>query len=447
MKTNKFFAIAAAALVMGLSSCIKENELVNNSNDGGAQTYMGISFTIPASNQTRATHDVNASEAEAAFKFVDVFIYNPSTGMQVQHERIPSSYFSGPNPGTNSDDWTYVSSTKIATTTGAKKVIVGVNLSSDLSTKLKGASLGEFINVSQAVNIEDVTGATDGFAMFSTAPVDIILVKDPDFGAKENYPTIKVQRLVAKVTVQKDENIQIIAAGAVENLMFVLNNTNKKTFFIQPVDKKDHNWATTPAGDLLDGNSDYVNVDAHNVTVKNLNPKYALENTTQEYLMGQITRATVRATFIPAEIKEYAVGADKAGGYKDVDVTATTPATFYSVSYNMGANRAYFFDEAVADDFADDNGASVVTYTNGLCYWDMFLNPDNNPAGLPDMGGPYDVFRNDFYRCNITKIIGPGRATPEVTDPTKPPTVPTDIMVDIQMLYWNPILKDYVLEP
>ena len=442
--------MAAFAIAMSFASCSKEN---TTSSDFGVKegeaTYMGISFSVPSGPKTRATTDQNASEAEAAFKFVDVFIYNPSTGMQVNHERIPSSYFSGPTAGTDSDDWLYVSSTKIATTTGPKKIVVGVNLSSALSTSLVGVTLGAFTNISQTVVVDDVTGSTDGFAMFSTAPVDIILVKDPDFVvAKENYPTIQVQRLVAKVTVQKDENMVTVAAGTIDNLMFELNNTNKKTFYIQPVDKKDHNWATTPAGDLWYPNSNYVNVDAHTVTVKNLTPKYTLENTTQNYLMGQITRVTVRATFVPAEIKEFDNGTSNANGYKDVPVANGTPvADFWSVIYNDGANRAYFFNETVANSFATDNSATAVKYVDGFCYWDMFLNPENNPTGLENMGGPYDVLRNDFYRCNITKIIGPGRATPEVTDPTLPPSVPTDLQVSIQILYWNPIVKDYVLEP
>ena len=445
MKTIKPFAIAAAALMMSFASCNKDNT-GNGKIDEGNPTYMGISFTISATGAaTRA--DANATEAETAFKFVDVFIYNKATGTQATHARISANDFTGPTGGTGSDDWTLKAAAKIATTTGEKAVIVGVNLSSDLSASLVGASMGEFINIAQSVIVDDVTGATDGFAMFSTEVKNVTLIKDPDFNARENYPTVQVQRLVAKVTVQKDENINIIANGTLDNLMFELNNTNKKTFYIQPADKKDHNWETTPAGDLNALNNIYVAVNEYDATVRDLNAKYALENTTRDFLMGQVTRATIRGTFVPALVKEFFNDTDNSEGYKDVDVTSTVPATFYSVIYNMGANRAYFFDEAVANDFADDNNATAVTYTDGLCYWDMFLNPDNNPDGLPDMGGPFDVLRNDFYRCNIIKIVAPGRATPEVTDPNQPPTQETDLMVDIQMLYWKPIMKDYTLEP
>ena len=433
------FTIAAAALILGFASCSKE---IENNNipviDEGTPTFMGIAFTVPANDKpgTRATTDDNATEAEAAFKFVDVFIYNPATGSQVKHARIPSSEFTGPVAGAGSDDWTMQTSAKIATTTGPKTIILGVNLSSTLSNALEGVNMGAFTNVAQTVSINDVTSSSDGFAMFSVEPLTVTLDIDP----ANNHPKVRVQRLVSKVTVQKSQNMSITASGSIDNLMFVLNNTNKKSFYVQPSDKKDHNWDVTPIGDLYDGNSDYVSINEYGVAVKSLNPKYALENTTRDFLMGQITRATVRGTFIPAEIKVFANGTSNADGYEDQAVTATTAATFYSVVYNNGADRAYFFVENIATAFAADKGATVVTYNSGYCYWDIFLNPDN-------VSGPYDVYRNDFYLCNITKIIGPGRNTPEVTDPTIPPAQPTDLLVDIEMVYWNPIVKDYILEP
>ena len=436
---KSIFTITALALSLGFASCSKEIDNAKIKVEEGNPTYMGIAFTVPANTKpsTRATTDQNATEAEAAFKFVDVFIYNPATGIQVKHARISSDEFTGPAAGSGSDEWTMQTTAKIATTTGPKAIILGVNLSSTLSNALDGVTMGAFMNVAQTVNIADVTGSADGFAMFSIAPLMVTLVADPDL----NHPKVQVQRLVAKVTVQKDENIVINASGTIDNLMFVLNNTNKKTFYVQPADKKDHNWETTPAGDLLDFNTDYVAIDAHNVAVKNLTPRYALENTTRDFLMGQITRATVRATFVPAEVKVFTNNTNNTDGYSDQTVpSSTTPATFYSVLYNSGVDRAYFYNLGVATAFAADNSATVVTYNDGFCYWDMFLNPDN-------MTGPFDVIRNDFYLCNITRIIGPGRHTPEVTDPTIPPAQPTDLLVDIDIIYWNPIQKNYILEP
>ena len=430
--------MAAAVLAVSFASCSKENAASNGNADEGAPTYVGISFTIPATGSAVTRADQNAGGAEAAFKFVDVFIYNTASGAQATHARIPASEFTGPAAGANTDEWTAKTSAKIATSTGGKTIFVGVNLSATLSAALDGVPMGEFTNVAQSIDVADVTGASDGFAMFSTAPKTVTLVAD----ATQNNVKVQVQRLVAKVTVQKSETMTVNGPGSVDNLMFVLNNTNKKTFYVQPADKKDHNWDSTPAGDLADGNSDYIGVNAFGVAVKDLSPKYCLENTTKDFLMGQITRATVRATFVPDQVKEFANGTDNAAGYVDQNVpAATAPATFYAVSYNSGANKAYFFDPAVAASFAADNIGDIATYNDGYCYWDMFLNPDNTD------GSPYDVIRNDFYRCNITKIVAPGRPTPEVTDPTIPPAQSTDLLVDIEIIYWNPIEKDYILEP
>ena len=436
MKT-KLFTIAALAATTLFVSCNKEDK--SNILDNGKPTYMAISFTVPANSiPTKATTDPNATEAEAAFKYVDVFIYNASTGVQVKHARIAADQFTGPAAGSNSDEWTMKTAAKIATTVGQKTIFVGINLSSAFSASLTGVSMSEFTTISRSVNVADVASSIDGFAMFSTVPKAATLVAD----ASQNNIKVQVQRLVAKVTVQKDQNMVINGPGYLDNLSFVLNNTNKRTFLVQPADKKDHNWATTPAGDLADGNMDYVSIDPYNKTVKELTPKYCLENTTRDYLMGQITRATVRATFVPNQIKDFANGSNNAAGYVDQDIpSSTSPQTFYAVTYNAGANKAYFFNSAVATAFAADNGGTLpVAYASGFCYWDMFLNPDS-------VSGPYDVLRNDFYRCTITKILAPGRPTPEVIDPSIPPAQPTDLMVDIQMLYWNPISKNYELEP
>jgi len=438
MKT-KTFIIAAIVATTLFASCAKEK---TSELGEGNPTFMGLSFTFPAgSTPTKASSDDNANAAETAFVSVDVFIYNSSTGTQTTHKRLLPSDFTGETPGTNADVWTMKAEAKIATTTGPKTVIVGVNLPLSLSNSLVDVA---FPYVAQTIAVANITGSTDGFAMFSTEPVQINLIKDPDFGAKQNYPTVQVQRMVAKVTVQKDEYMSIVGSGYLTDLRFELNNTNKKTFYIQPADKKDHNWATTPGAgdDALNGlNSTYIPVDEYNVSVKSLAPKYCLENTTRDFLMSQITRATVRGTFVPNEVKEYENGTDKNNGYVDMPIASgTTPVTFYSVTYNAGTARAYFFDPLVAADFAADHGGTtVLEYANGYCYWDIYLNPDN-------AAGPYNVLRNDFYRCNIIKIMAPGRPTPEVADPTLPPTASTDIMVDIEMLHWNPIVKNYILD-
>jgi hypothetical protein len=433
------FTTTVAALILGSASCSVEQGIDNGKIVEGEPTYMSISFTTPSKATTKA--DDNATTEESKFTSVDVFIFNPM-GVQVKHARLSASDFdTPPTEGPYSDTYTMKSTAKIATTTGTKTVIVGVNLSINLSNALSGVMEGNFSRIAQSVAILDVTNEDEGFVMFSVRPEDINLVQNPQ--GEQNYAKIKVQRLVAKVSVQRANSVTIGGDGHIDlgNLQFTLNNTNKKTFYVQPADFKDHNWAG-PAlpTDLEDGRTDFVSVDVYNTGVLNLVPKYALENTSELHRMGEITRVSVRGTFVPKQTKEWNSGG---GIWEDKDhETNVSPQTFWLVVCDNGAIRAYFFNEMDAYKYLAENNTTgngkIMEYTDGYCYWDIFLNPDND----------YDVFRNDFYRCHITKIVGPGRPTPEVTDPTIPPSRPTDLIVDIEMLYWNVVLiNDVELEP
>jgi len=430
-----FLTIAAAALVMGFASCSKENEdgpII----DEGTPAYLKVSFSTPASPGTKSSTDINATDAESAFNDIDVFIFN-SQGVQVKHERLAASDFEAPTPGSGSDIWVMKSSAKIATSTGPKTVIVGINLPAALSTTLNNAMEGNFTKIAQLVALADMTSTKDGFVMFSTKPEDVVLVKDPQ--GSENTVNVKVQRIVAKVAVQKANNVEVVGDGFMDlsKLMFTLNNTNKKTFYVQAADKKDHNWANAPAGDLADGNTDYVAVDNYGTAVLSLTPKYALENTSEKYRMGEITRVTVRGQFVPKEVLVWNSGSSS---YDVVANTSSTSAqTFYLIVCENGAERSYFFDRTMAlNYFASINGnGDFYEYIDGYCYWDIFLNPS----------GDYYFLRNEFYRCTITKIIGPGRTTPDVTDPTIPPTQATTMLVNIEMLHWNLKPQDVILEP
>ncbi|MCL1973693.1 MAG: Mfa1 family fimbria major subunit [Bacteroidetes bacterium] len=439
MKT-KIFTIAALAAATLLASCMKE---ITNGVKEGEPTYLGLSFTFPANSKagTKATTDDNATEAEAAFYTADVFIYNTATGMPANYAHFDSSdfTFTGANATPDADKWTMNSGKLIPTTTGNKTIIVGLNLPADMLAEIKDQS---FPAVAKLVDLARATSTSAGFVMFSTAPKQVTLVKEPGFtGENDNHPTVQVERIVAKVAVKKSETIQYVGGGYMKSLEFELNNINKKSLYIRPVDKKDHNWVSTPStGDdaLIDGRTNFIAVNESNTTVKSLSPKYCLENTTQNFLKGQITRVSVRGTWVPGVVKVYANGTSKAEGYADDPIADTQVAqTFYAVTYNNGASRGYFFNQAVANDFVADNpGATLITYTGGVCYWDIFLNPAEN----------FDVYRNDFYLCTITKVMVPGRPTPELPDPLLPPTQTTDMMVDIEILYWNLVEQSVVLE-
>lgn len=222
---------------------------------------------------------------------------------------------------------------------------------------------------------------------------------------------------------------------------------------ILPVQKaspnfEDPNWASGSylSSEFSDAatTADWKTVVTTVTDVKDLDAHYAAENTSEGKTMGEITRVTVRATFMPDKITV----SDGHGGYEikdrvsDLNITNPT-TTFYTVTASATSGTAYFYDANAADAYAQANNTSKATYANGLCYWNMYLNKETG-----EKGAQWDVVRNEFFRCQITRIVAPGNATPDVKDPTQKPDAETNIFTNIDIMNWNtPILSNYELEP
>jgi hypothetical protein len=262
-----------------------------------------------------------------------------------------------------------------------------------------------------------------------------------------NNPEIPVKRMVAKVTVQMGKPmIQAGVPGKLSNLSFAIDNFNEYSFLIQTANKKDPNWANGSyvATDFAHASAnDYVLVsDSLISNVKELHALYASENTSEYHAKKEITRAIVRGAFIPDTITVY-----RNGNYISSSSTAegiTAPQTFWTVTiYNPSPEMRFFYTKTVADNYKtyitsqSIRTGDVLTYTDGLCYWDIYLNKN-----------VWDVYRNDYYRSTITRIVAPGRNTPDIIDyPDLPPASETDITVNVDVLNWTPVAYDYELEP
>jgi len=281
--------------------------------------------------------------------------------------------------------------------------------------------------------------------MFSTKAVNRVFSEDDTNPA--NNVTVECERLVAKVTVETAANLDTASLpGTAGNLMFAINNFNTKLFLLQgdaPY-RKDPNWSS---GSWVSSDFDPA-VDSHyatilsraqitNPSIGEYSPRYAAENTSETKLKKEITRVTVRAAFIPSKVVEGTSGNFTQNSNHGV----TNAQTFYAVTPSLLEGTSFFFNLSTANAFAQDNGGAVVTYTDGYCYWDIFLNKD--PLNIINR---WDVLRNDYYRCVITKIAGLGRNTPDVPDPEVTPDVDTSITVKIDILFWHtPIVSNYIL--
>jgi len=439
----KFFVIAAIAATTLFASCNRDNSA--NDEDSGRATQIKVSLNFPAAPQTRATTDPNATANEAAVNTVDIFIYNASGSFQ-SHTALTAADFTPAGQKGNADAYQYTASTKIPTTTGAKSVFAGINLPESVVNAIvnqPGSSLGTHVHT--LTRAELASGSN--FIMFSVEPVTSTFVDDHNDPA--NSVEVKCQRLVAKVTVETSNTLDASALpGILSNLMFAVNNFNTKLFMLQGAATlhKDPNWELDRyvIGDFNTATgADYANILSRAMiaspAIGDYTPRYAAENTTQGKRKKEITRVTVRAAFVPTN---YWTGT--AGNFTQSATIDNTPRTFYAFTPDVVSGTAFFFDLTVANAFAGARSAEVLTYTNGFCYWDIFLGKNNEPSE-----NKWDVLRNDFYKCNITKIAALGRPYPEIPgeEEDNTPESETDISAEIQILFWNtPILSDYVLE-
>ena len=447
MKTN-YFVIAALAATTLFASCDKDNSN-NGLEENGKATTMKVSINFPTVPQTRATGDPNATDNEAEVKTVDVFVYYGNSGNFGTHKHLDASDFTYAGSDGIADKYTVT--TKVPTTTGAKSVFAGINLPSSVVSSLVNQPMNSLYSTVQTLGRSDLTG-TNGFVMFSTESVDRIFVEDENDPA--NNLTVKCQRLVAKVTVETSATVDVSGIpGLLADLQFAINNFNTKIFMMQgdADEYQDPNWLMSAyvgsdpvaAADFSQAvNADYAPVLSRaliaNPTIDQYAPRYAAENTSEGKRQKEITRATVRATFIPRDITS-----GTTGNFTVNTTQTSTVQTFYAVTPSVEEGTSYFFNVTAANAFAAEFGGSVITYNDGYCYWNIFLNKN----ALNPTYNRWDVLRNDFYKCNITRIVAPGYPNPDVKDPEETPDVDTNISADIEILFWHtPIISDYVLE-
>jgi hypothetical protein len=436
-----FLASALSILAAGLWGCAQDK--TNNPVDPGDPTTLALRlrFAPPASSEpaTRDTDDPNATADEAKLVTADVFIYT-GAGDFLSRTRLEAAEFT--QPAGTYDIWE--TSTPIPTTTGAKIFYVGVNLPETAAASLVNQSMSAAANTVQTLISRGDINIGAGLPMFSTASVAATMAAAPTV----NTITANVQRIVAKVTVESDADMQQEGTrGLLGDLTWAINNQNLKYFLVQgtaPVNA-DPNW--TAASYLLSDFSqaaaptDYVAVNEGPVSdVTTYNAQYAVENTSDQKTMKELTRVTVSATFIPDEwVTSYVAGSGTTTPETNPNVALNNAVTFYTVTPGVGLATQYFANQADAAAYSTDKGsAPVSTYTDGVCYWNIFLNK----------AAVGEVRRNDFYKCNIKRIVAPGQPGDGLTNPNAQPETETSITVDINILDWNtPVMDDYDLIP
>lgn len=453
MKLQNLF-MTTSLIALGIISCNNEDYDLQNKGDGtdGEETYMSLTLSFPKTDgpQFRATGDNNATLEETALDRIDVFIFNSNTGFMVKNAVLNASNFDQLASTSSEDVWK--AKTTIGTTTGQKTIFVGINLPVTFAQGLNNTSLANFNDIAHTLNISELV-TTQGLAMFSAKGTTSELkpIGDPAYNTN-NVLKIPIKRMVAKITVEEGENMVINGAGKLDNLSFAISNINKKMYLVPKTDGSDPNYAanTWLAGDFISavntpgGAGDgFIRIDSAKTEVKKLKTLYATENTSVNHWKEEITRVIVRATFVPEKITDL-----QGANYVQIANPNSSPTTFWTVLLQNGF-KYFFLNESTANAYKAANPGSIksAAYTNGYCYYDMYLNKDGYFQGNIVTAKKWDVFRNDYYRCRITNILAPGRPTENLVDPKTPPAVETDLQFDLDILFWNLITGDYSLEP
>ncbi len=432
MKTAKILTVLAATSLISVS-CSKDNSDQPSIADKGKPTYVQVNVSYPQTSGTRAVNDPTATAPEVKLNTVDVFIFDAASNVLVKRQKLYAGDFNAVSPGSGSND-IYSAITKVATTTGAKKIYVGLNLPASFPNV---SSIGEMkARWTTALN-ELVTA--NGIAMFSAAEIGKTLVETTDSSYPDNNVfTVQVERMVAKVAVEDGGIVSAVAGGAISDVEFAIHTSNKALFPVKNVAGgivKDPNWALgSYAAADFENLSDYTPINiagtsgVNGATAKLLTAKYAPENTSEAHLQKETTYASIRAKFVPNQFSD-------AGGNSKGSNVGQSATTFWIVTDSEGVRKFFnFYTEAQT--YATSKGVTVsAPYTGGYCYYQAYLNPRNG----------YNTVRNDFYHVLISKINGPGRPDPDPKDPELPVETPTDITVSVEIIAWTYVADSYEL--
>ena len=428
--------LVASFISVGLAGCTQDKN-VNEIVPEGEPTTLELKLKFSPNTGTRATTaDANAIPEEAELKTIDVFIYTDAGDfLELVQLSAQNNEFTQLPSVAGADVWE--TSVEIPVTTGVKNFYVGANLPASVAASLQHQPLSIVPTAIQNIARDEIDIA-NGLPMFGT----VLITKNLQPDAAQNEIIAEVKRIVAKVTVEVPSGLVPEGTpGTLGDLEWVINNQNSKYFLLQgsAPNFADPNWSSYTDTDFSAASiGDYKPVNKRgdsSIAIGDYQALYALENTSFSKATKELTRVTVRATFIPEQwVVDYLPDSD------DVSTQVNTndaPADFCVVSPTVG-QHVFFKDFDDATTYATEKGVTVNIFTGGYCYWNIFLNKDARG----------DVLRNDFYQCNITRIVAPGANSDRLTNPDGLPTEDSSISVAVNVLNWNtPQLDDYELVP
>lgn len=430
---KKYFktVFLATAVMVSFASC-SNDEIVDNGNDipEGEKTSFILTIDQP---QTYAISDNNATAKEKLITSVDVFIFDKNDQLR-SHTALAKADFT---ETTNQ----LKSTKKIPTTTGFKRVYVGVNLKNELVANIKTMGVGATHKLLEGVVDNKVTELgneldNNGYAMFSK------VVQEPTFTLNEatNLVKVNVERLVAKVVVyEKDGLKKDLESGDISTIEFAVGNVNTKFFPLPKANYVDPNYieTTTDLADFLKlGYSDnyYLQANDKNTTLPQERKWNILENTSNGKRKAQLTYTSIRAKFLPKYFVKWNATTKKL----ENDTRPGGAVTFHQVKSDKGIY--YFTNHAQATAYGNSCTPKVapVTFDSGWCYYPVYLNPTGTHNGASKPENKFNVYRNNIYKVVIASIAGPGISKiTDPVDPTEPVDETTNMTVEVTIEPWT----------
>ena len=471
---SSVFIAASVFAMAGLSSCSNENEpgMTPPEGEKGIPTAMSLTLNMNGV-QTRADQNPGGlvpedytTPGETVLKTLHVYIYDAASGaLQKFHDLTYTDGAAG-SAIVDNGNGTYTTEALDALT-GNKKIYVGLNLTTAMTTVLEKADLITLQTSAVQEELANMASSTTGFSMFSpsTAEGNFKASADGTTVPAENHVTASVERMVAKIGVGATTNPKELgAAGAVKDLKWALDNIGKK--FYVPATKSDPSMT---AGEWLQ--EDFVNYDFNgddqpvdldpnlqNVEVNadrtQWTTDYSTENFVEDNKLKGMTRVVVKGTYTPAQEITYTL--DQDGTLKKAAAALTEGVTYYQIvipndnKYVFLATKpdaialAAYYKKVTSQDYA---GADITQedyvkeYTNGANYWWVTMK---------ETGSDGNVERNHVYLANINSITFPGRTEGEFNDKKdddKELEQETLIDVTVNVLDWYMVTFDTDLKP
>jgi hypothetical protein len=444
MKQMFKFFVAIAAITAGFASCSSEEVIPS-----GTDTLDRSNLTIVLNNSgaaTKAIDDANSVAAETAIKSISVFVFGAATKAEAD-----TIFLDGVGPNSFADGGVdKYTATYYSVPVGSKQVYVGVNLTKALHDAIVASGVSAVQTWANLDSLKTLYPATGGFPMFSDgtkSPVYTIVK------GQTNTIETSVKRLVAKVTVEteqafEDDADKRTANGMTidKNIEFALGQLNTKVYPYPQVGNVDPNYdGSAYLGDFVNTWSAPTVFDNFKAVTKaaDLTPtidmtkfqaSYAPENTHATKRTGEMTYVAVKAKFKPEFLHTYT--------NQVLDYTAYANESLATVYvFNNGGKFLYFINQADADLYKADSQLEYETYTDGTCFYTVYLNT----ALVNGVRASGNVLRNEYYKVAVQGIAKIGKPNPGPSDPEEELDAKVDIEVKITVQDWSKVDQPTIL--